>query len=91
MYLANSTFFRCSPHMKKFILITNGVFVSIIGLTLLLLVTGIIWKSPSRFVNARSYTFQTPVTGMTECGGRKDTRQTYSTHPIYTVTIIYAR
>lgn len=54
--------------MKKFILITLGLSVSIIGLTLLLLVTGIIWKSPSQYVITRSYTFQTPVMGMTEYG-----------------------
>lgn len=54
--------------MKKFILITLGAFVFIIGLTLLLLVTGIIWKSPSRYVTTRSYTFQTPVMGMKEYG-----------------------
>jgi hypothetical protein len=64
--------------MKKFILITMGVFISIIGLSFLFLVTGIIWRSPSQYVTTRSYAFQTPVMGMTEYGQlQKDHERPY--------------
>lgn len=52
--------------MKKILLITIATIVSIALLFVLLLLTGIIWRSPSFYTTVRSYHFQKPVMNMEE-------------------------
>jgi hypothetical protein len=52
--------------MKKVILITLATLVSLAALFALLLLTGIIWRSPALYNTASSYHFQKPVMSMEE-------------------------
>ena len=54
--------------MKKALLISLAVVVSLFVIFLVLLFTGIIWRSPSRYNCSRSYSFVTPVMSMSAYG-----------------------
>ncbi len=61
-------FFSKFTAMKKAILITVSVILSALAILLILLFTGIIWRSPSRYTPSRTYTFEKPVMSMGEYG-----------------------
>jgi hypothetical protein len=54
--------------MKKAILIILSSAASLFGILLILLFTGIIWRSPSRYTCSRSYSFRDPAMSMEEYG-----------------------
>ncbi|HLO80807.1 MAG TPA: hypothetical protein VK166_07615 [Chitinophagaceae bacterium] len=54
--------------MKKIILITVAVIASVSAIFMILLFTGIIWRSPPRYTTSKTYTFRKPIMTMVEYG-----------------------